>query len=123
MALNSEIYNEDDKKIIFILSYMTKGMAKAWKEAFVQNVISRENPTFRSYKEFLEDVHKAFAAADIEGDARATLRQIRQGNGTVNDYISQFRILSRRAKITDNMMLIEYFMEGLNVGILQKIFS
>ena len=48
-------------------------MAKAWKEAFVQNVISQENPTFRSYKEFLENIHKAFTAADIEGDARATL--------------------------------------------------
>ena len=123
LALNSEIYNEDDKKIIFILSYMTKGTAKAWKEAFVQNVISQENPTFGSYKEFLENVHKAFAAADIEGDARATLQQLRQGNGTVNDYISQFRILSGRAKTTDNTMPIEYFMEGLNIGILQKIFS
>ena len=70
MALNSEIYNEDDKKFIFILSYMMKGMAKAWKEAFVQNVISWENPTFGSYKEFHEDVHKAFAAADIEGDVQ-----------------------------------------------------
>ena len=98
-------------------------MAKAWKEAFVQNVISRENPTFGSYKEFLENVHKAFAAADVEGDARATFRQLRQGNGTVNDYISQFRILSGRAKITDNTTLIEYFMEGLNIRILQKVFS
>ena len=83
----------------------------------------RNNPTFGSYKEFLENVHKAFAAADIEGDARATLQQLQQGNGTVDDYISQFRMLSGRAKITDNTTLIEYFMEGLNVGILQKIFS
>ena len=123
LALNNEIYNEDDKKIIFILSYMTKGTAKAWKEAFVQNVITREPQTFGSYTEFLEKVHKAFVAADIEGDARASLRQLRQGNGTIDDYISQFRILSGRARITDNTTLIEYFMEGLNVGILQKIFA
>ena len=67
--LNSEIYNQDDKKIILILSYMTKGMAKAWKEAFVQNVITRDPPAFGSYNKFLKNVHKAFAAADIEGDA------------------------------------------------------
>ena len=93
------------------------------ERSFVQNVISQENPTFGSYKEFLENVHKAFATADIEGDTTATLRQLRQGNGTIDNYISQFRILSGRAKITDNTTLIEYFMEGLNVGILQKIFS
>ena len=40
LALNNKIYNEDDKKIIFILSYMTKRTAKAWKEAFVPNVIT-----------------------------------------------------------------------------------
>ena len=38
-------------------------------------------------------------------------------------YISQFRILAGRARITDNTTLIKYFMEGLNVGILQKIFA
>ena len=69
LALNSEIYNQDDKKIIFILSYMTKGTAKAWKEAFVQNVITRDPPTFGSYNEFLENVHKVFAATDIKGNA------------------------------------------------------
>ena len=69
LALNSEIYNQDDKKIIFILSYMTKGIAKAWKEAFIQNVITQDPPAFGSYNEFLENVHKAFAAVDIEGDA------------------------------------------------------
>ena len=30
--------------------------------------------------------------------------------------------MSERAKITDNITLIEYFIEGLNVGIFQKIF-
>ena len=29
LALNSKIYNQDDKKIMFILLYMTKGIAKA----------------------------------------------------------------------------------------------
>ena len=43
LALNSEIYNEDDKNIIFILSYMTKGTAKAWKEAFVRNLPRKPN--------------------------------------------------------------------------------
>jgi Retrotransposon gag protein len=123
LVLNHETYNEDDKKIIFVLSYMTKGTAKAWKEAFIQDIISGPTKSFGTYNDFLKNIEKSFAAADVEGDARAVLRQLRQGNGTVDDYISQFRILAGRAKITDETTLIEYFMEGLNVGILQKIFS
>ena len=74
--LNEEIYNTDDKRIIFILSYMTKGTAKAWKEAYFQDIITRKYVTFGSYNNFIEKVQKAFAAADVEGDARATLRQL-----------------------------------------------
>ena len=123
LTLNEEIYNTDDKRIIFILSYMMKGTAKAWKEAFVQDIIIWKNITFGLYDTFLKKVHKAFAATDVEGDARTTLRQLQQGNRTVDDYIAQFRILAGRARISDNTTLIEYFIEGLNVGILQKIFA
>ena len=73
MTLNEEIYNIDDKRIIFILSYMTKGTAKAWKEAYVQDIVAEKYVTFGSYSTFLD---KAFAAADIEGDSQATLRQL-----------------------------------------------
>ena len=36
---------------------------------------------------------------------------------------SQFRILTGHARLTDRKTFIEYFMEGINTGILQKIFS
>jgi len=39
----------------------------------------------------------------------------------VDEYIAQFRVLAGRAKITDNKNLIEYFMEGINQGIITKI--
>ena len=102
---------------------MTKEMVKAWKEAFVQDVITWKNITFGPYNTFLEKVHKSFAAADIKGDAWATLGELQQRNRTVDDYISQSRILPGRARITDNTTLIEYFIKELNVGILQKIFA
>ena len=123
LALNHETYDGEEKKIIFILSYMTKGTAKAWKEAFIQKIMDSSTQNFGTYKDFLAKVHKAFAAADIEGDARAALRQLRQGNGTVDEYNSQFRIIAGRAKITDDTALIEYYMEGLNAGTLSKIFA
>ena len=41
----------------------------------------------------------------------------------MDEYTSQFRVLAGKAKITDNKTLIEYFMEGINQGILAKIFG
>ena len=41
----------------------------------------------------------------------------------MDEYVAQFRILAGRAGLTDNKMLIEYFIEGIDTGILQKIFA
>ena len=48
---------------------------------------------------------------------------MKQGKDSVNDYVAQFRILASKAKMTDDAALMEYFMEGINTGILQKIFA
>ena len=35
LTLNQEVYNNDNKKIIFALSFMNSGPAQAWKESFI----------------------------------------------------------------------------------------
>ena len=52
---------------------MAKGTAKAWKEAYIQDIVAGKYVTFGPYSAFLDKVHKAFATADVEGDAQATL--------------------------------------------------
>src|ERR1700678_3477617 len=123
LTLNRAVYETDEKKIIFMLSYMTEGTARAWKEAFVRDIINSPKNDFGSLKQFTIDLKKAFEASDSEGDARAKLRQLKQGKDSVDDYVAQFRILAGKARMTDNAALTEYFMEGVNTGILQKIFA
>src|SRR5271168_54704 len=123
LTLNRAVYETDEKKIIFMLLYMTEGTARAWKEAFVRDVIDTQTNDFGSLKQFTVDLKKAFEASDSEGDARAKLRELKQGKDSVDDYVAQFRILAGKARMTDNAALTEYFMEGVNTGILQKIFA
>src|ERR1700678_3077300 len=123
LTLNRAVYEIDKKKIIFMLSYMTGGTARAWKEAFVPDIINSPINDFGSLKQFTVNLKKAFEASDSEGDARAKLRQLKQGKDSVDDYVAQFRILAGKARMTDNVALTEYFMEGVNTGILQKIFA
>src|ERR1700678_2004385 len=123
LTLNRAVYKTDEKQIIFMLSYMTEGTARAWKEAFVRDVINTQTDDFGSLKQFTVNLKKAFEASDSEGDARAKLRQLKQGKDSVDDYVAQFRILAGKARMTDNTALTEYFMEGVNTAILQKIFA
>ena len=119
LELNRDIFNSDKRKILFILSYITEGTAEAWKEVFMD----KKNRTYGSYTDFIAELKKAFSTADAEGEARAQLQQLRQGKDTTDEYIAQFRIFAGCAKVTDDKQLIEYFMEGINAGILQKIFG
>src|SRR5271155_2349915 len=123
LTLNRAVYETDERKIIFMLSYMTEGTARAWKEAFVRDIINSPINDFGSLKQFTVNLKRAFEASDSEGDARAKLRQLNQGKDSVDDYVAQFRILAGKARMTDDAALTEYFMEGVNTGILQKIFA
>ena len=88
LTLNRAVYKTDEKKIIFMLSYMTEGTARAWKEAFIWDVINSPTNDFGSLKQFTVDLKKAFEASDSEGDARAKLRQLKQGKDSVDDYVA-----------------------------------
>src|ERR1700678_4268268 len=123
MTLNRVIYDTDEKKIIFMLSYMTEGTACAWKKVFVRLIINSQGSNFGTLRQFIVNLKKAFKASDAEGDARAKLRQLKQGKDLVDDYVAQFRILAGKTKMTNDAALTEYFMEGINTGILQKIFA
>src|ERR1700678_4278241 len=98
LTLNRAVYEIDEKQIIFMLSYMTEGTARTWKEAFVQDVISSQANNFGSLKQFTINLKKAFKASDSEGDARAKLRQLKQGKDSVDDYVAPWHVFALNGK-------------------------
>jgi hypothetical protein len=58
LTLNKTVYETDEKQIIFMLSYMTEGTARAWKEAFIRDVINSQANNFRSLKQFTVNLKK-----------------------------------------------------------------
>ena len=74
LTINKEHYNNDDKKIAFIMSFMTDGDTTLWKEEFIGKVIREsiargDDISFGSYKKFIESLEKSFAPYDVPGDA------------------------------------------------------
>ena len=124
LTTNSDVYNDDNKKIAFILSFLTGGAAKAWKEVFVNNHSKADGglESLGKIGDFFNLFKAAFSASDVPGNAKAELRNLKQ-TGSADEYVSQFRVISGRTGIKEDAALIEYFMEGLRPKLLDKIFS
>jgi hypothetical protein len=74
MDVNHEMYNNDLRKIAFILSFMTTGSAATWKtqfikEAYAKPALANPNARLETYTQFRKDLMEAFSMFDSVGDA------------------------------------------------------
>jgi hypothetical protein len=138
LLLNQKIYDNDDKKIAFTLSYLSEGEAAAWRQAYVDSVKQPDNTyKFGEHKDFEKLLKDAFAEADEAGEALFQLKHLKQGKKTADEHVSEFKIIlsqtgllgSNHAALADDkkkedpgdIAAREYFMESLNEKLLQKI--
>jgi hypothetical protein len=122
LLINADSYTDNTKKVAFMLALMNGGTAKTWKEAYLHDILNTKKGAFPTTEDFVKDLKKAFLPGDPEGDARAKIRQLKQGKGSVDEYNAQFRILAGQSGIKEYRALKDYYMQGLNTGILSKIF-
>jgi len=60
LLINREIYDHDDKKIAFVLSYLTGGDASMWKNQWLQSKRAGATITLGTYVAFFDDLTDAF---------------------------------------------------------------
>jgi hypothetical protein len=98
LHVNPTIYDTDEKRIIFALSYMTGGTATAWKEAFTDNAMRTNN--FGTWAQFKAELRAAFSPIDEAGTARTKIKNLKQSScDSLEDYIAKFRILKGKTGI------------------------
>ena len=81
LTINKEHYNTDDKKIAFVMSFMTDGDAALWKQEFISKVIrdsvtTGNEITFGTYKSFIESLEKSFLPYNAPGDALDAMKHL-----------------------------------------------
>jgi hypothetical protein len=120
MDINHETYNNDLKKIAFVLSFMTTGSAAIWKTQFIEEAYTKPapaNPNARlgTYTQFRKDLTKVFSMFDSVGDALDKLRSLRKKkNELIDEHIAKFKMLAAESKIdTTNPLSIKLFKETL----------
>jgi Zinc knuckle len=128
MDVNHETYNNDLRKIAFVLSFMATGSTATWKAQFIKEAYARPAPTnpndrLGMYTQFRKDLMEAFSMFDSVGDALDELRSLRKKkNESIDEHIARFKMLAAGSKIdTTNPLSIELFKETLPWGLTLKL--
>lgn len=120
LRINDQVYDTEEKKIIFFLSFLTKGTAESWKKTKANELLKKSH--WGTYKDFEDEFKAAFSPVDGEGDARSKLRDLKQ-TGTADEFIAEFKSLAAHSGITEYNALVEYFQEGLSSKLMEKIYA
>src|ERR1700684_3629634 len=126
LTLNKFIYDNENAKVAFTLSFLTAGEAKKWKEQFIRACTTNGEITFPTYAEFMRRLQAAFKAVNPIDSAMQKLALLRQGNRAVETLITDFRSLIGDARLStptdsDQIHLIKMFMNCLNPSLKKKI--
>jgi Retrotransposon gag protein len=120
MDINHKTYNNNLRKIAFVLSFMTTGSAATWKAQFIEEAYAKPapiNPDDRLgiYTQFRKDLIEAFLMFDSVRDALDELRSLRKKKTeSIDEHIAKFKMLAAESKInTMNLLSIELFKETL----------
>jgi Ty3 transposon capsid-like protein len=112
LEVNQHLYNNDDKKISFILSYLTGGDAAIWKQQFIQTKIERDKtkePNWGTYKNFVEALKQTFQPYDEPAEALEDMKKLRLGDNSIMEHNSRFRLLVSQTGMTDSSTLIDLY--------------
>jgi Retrotransposon gag protein len=107
LKVNKATYDNDDKEIFFILSYLTGGDAAVWKHQFIQTKIEEseeektDKPNWGTYKEFIEALKKTFQPYDKPGEALEEMKKLRLGDGSITEHNSRFCLLVSQIGMKD----------------------
>jgi hypothetical protein len=120
MDVNHETYNNNLRKIAFVLSFMTAGATATWKAQFIDDAYAKPipaNPNDRlgTYTQFRKDLMEAFSMFDSVGNALDELRSLKKKKTeSIDEHIVKSKMLAAESKIdTTNPLSIELFKETL----------
>ena len=128
LGINKKVYNDDLKKIGFILSFMTEGQAEAWANQFVEEAWT-QNPgpdlNLRTYEEFVKTLKVTFLAYDSPGDALNKMKNLwMKYDDDIDKHIMTFATLLSKSRLDKkSTVIVDIFRETLPVKLQSKIMN
>ena len=109
MAINIKDYDTNLEKIEFVLSFMTKGPAKAWADQYTKNALTQNQAlglNLRIYSEFRKALTNTFSTYNTSGDALNEMRNLRiKPEEDINSHITKFVTLLSESRICQQLLI------------------
>ncbi len=126
LEINSDTYDDDKKKIIFLLSYLKGGEAEIWKQQWLngkRNTAGAIPWSTLKYEDIVGDFRQAFEPVEQASNAFFNLQTVRQGSRPVEEYITEINLLFSKAEIKDNNIKMNMFINGLTPKLAEKLLT
>lgn len=149
LKINKEKDLSDELKILFILSWMTSGIAERWAQNYRACYFADDDvPTDESssesddnsnivadtpdiakaptWKEFVRALKKTFKDRSQDTKAIDQLQKLRQGTDTVEEYRIKFEMLVDTARLSrsENRAMLSNMVEtALNYSLVEKVYG
>jgi Retrotransposon gag protein len=127
LKVNKATYDNDDKKISFILSYLAGGDAAVWKQQFIQTKIEEseeaktDEPNWGTYKKFVDALKRTFQPYNKPAEALEDMKKLCLGDGSIMEHNSRFRLLVSMTGMKDSPALTDLYRETLPWGLQSPI--
>ena len=123
-VINRRVYNTDEDKIVFTMSFMEEGDAASWKEQFVDEKLKAGSLNLGTWDEFEELLKKAFTPYDAPGDALDEMKALRYKGVSIEDHVAKFKRAATKSGLSENSAaIIDYFRESLSIPLQKKIMT
>jgi hypothetical protein len=109
-----------DSKVYFAVSYMKKDKAKIWIDNLLEGKTLKE--AFPTWDHFVKAFTQKFKDPLSEETARMHIRSLKQGNQTVEAYITAFETYEKKTGY-DDLALKEIFEDGLIKPLQKRIYE
>jgi hypothetical protein len=117
-------------RILYALSYMTKGTALPWQQttvraqdALIKDLIRQATEGNENLWElFVKEIKRTFLSVSSKIEAQQSLLRMKQGNMTVNEYDTHFLMTAINAELNQETLEL-LWKQGLKPAIKQKIYE
>ena len=124
LLVNKEIYNDDDRKIAFALSFIREGSAALWALTETEAALKRNPLNFGTWQDFLDKFSALFILENTKDQAIAWMTTTKVDKKTpLMDYISQFKNNAALSEINNQDVLINFYSRGIPPVLMKKIYG
>ncbi|MQL70862.1 hypothetical protein Taro_003187 [Colocasia esculenta] len=108
---------------VVLATYQLRGFALEWWRLKMQTTFAGRTEEAITWSKFLDVFNDTFFPIQVQQVKREQFRTLQQGNSSVLEYQMRFMALSRYAPyvVSDNNMMVEYFIRGLRVELQDAI--